>query len=71
MPPIPKKPEKEMVLKETPVMEVEAECDRQTLCNRIVTRINECLDSQQMEQPSVSVGHLDSIATATEAPGRV
>jgi hypothetical protein len=28
MPPISKKPEKEMILKDTSVMEVEAECDR-------------------------------------------
>jgi hypothetical protein len=51
-----------VILKEPPVMEVEAECDRQLLCSKIVSRINEQLENANMGEPSMTTAHLDSIA---------
>jgi hypothetical protein len=67
MPPVSKKIDKdiEVVLKEPPVMEVEAECDRQLLCSKIVSRINEQLENANIGEPSMSMGLLDSIADKT------
>jgi hypothetical protein len=41
MPPVSKKKDDSVILKEPDVMEVEAECDRQVLCQQIVSRIRE------------------------------
>jgi hypothetical protein len=66
MPTVSKKKDDSLILKEADVMEVEAECDRQVLCQQIVSRIREQLENQVGDQPSVSQGHLDSIAMSTE-----
>ena len=68
MPPVSKKYDKDVVviLKEPPVMEVEAECDRQLLCSKIVSRINEQLENVNLGEPSMTTGLLESIADKTE-----
>jgi len=68
MPPVSKKYDKDVVviLKEPPVMEVEAECDRQLLCSKIVSRINEQLENVVMGEPSMTTGLLESIADKQE-----